>query len=460
MESDDMESEPDTDADMPRLDQPRNEHRTEREAGKPRVRELAMVATVVLLAVAIAAWWFLRRTQSGQAGRPVPAPAAGNVVPAPSGQPEASSRQQEGLVLTLSQDKLEAARIKTEPATGQPVNSAGRPPLRTTGTVASNQYKETPVFPIVGGVVRQVYPQLGNRVRRGQALLTIFSTELANAQAEYLKMAAEFEEHEKAHHRTAELVEIGAASREDLEQHKARVESMRAALAAQRQQLIQYGMTSAQVDAFKTPDQVNSLLTVAAPVSGTVISRSVNSGEVVATGKELIRVADLSTVWVLGQIYEKDMAAAREATPAVITTPAYPGTVFNGRVSYVDPRVDPQTRTAQVRIEVPNPRLTLRIGMYVDVILGGGPPPGTASAVTIPKEAVQNIGSKKVVFVATDQAGEFIQRDVTVGPESGGRVQVYSGIAAGERVVTDGSFLLRAESLKQRPDQGDTSKAQ
>src|SRR5262249_53283747 len=158
---------------------------------------------------------------------------------------------------------------------------------------------------------------------------------------------------------------IGAASREDLEQHTARLESMRALLAAQRQQLIQLGMTPRQVAAFKTPDQVDSVIQVPAPISGTVISRTVNSGEVVATGKELFRVADLSTVWVLGQIYEKDLATVREGTPAVITTPAYPARTFNGRVSYIDPRIDPQTRTAQVRIEVPNPQRILRISMYV-----------------------------------------------------------------------------------------------
>src|SRR5262249_47172679 len=294
-------------------------------------------------------------------------------------------------------------------------------------------------------------------VRKVMLLLIISSTELAKAQGEYFKMKVEYEENEKAHHRTAELVEIGAASREDLEQHTARLESMRALLAAQRQQLIQLGMTPRQVDAFKTPDQVDSVIQVAAPISGTVISRSVNSGEVVATGKELFRVADLSTVWVLGQIYEKDLATVREGTPAVITTPAYPGKTFNGRVSYIDPRIDQQTRTAQVRIEVSNPRRMLRIGMYVDVMLGSPSPAGISSAVTIPKEAGQNIGSKQVRFVATDQARGFNQRDIVTGPESGGRVPVYSGLGAGERVVTGGSFLVLAESLKQRPDQGESS---
>jgi membrane fusion protein, heavy metal efflux system len=462
MESVAMNSERKTDADLPRVKKPHNGPGPEPRRGGSRTRNLGIVVITALLAAgAIAAWLLLRKSQSSQAGRPVPAPeSAGSAVPAPSGQPETAAQQQPGeLMITLSRDKLDAAQIKTEPATEQPANSGPGPSLRTTGTVASNQYKETPVFPIAGGIVRQVNAQLGDRVRRGQPLLTLSSTELANAQAEYLKMTAEYEEHEKAHHRTAQLVEIGAASREDLEQHTARVESMRASLAGQRQQLIQLGMTAKQVEALRSPDQVNSLVSAASPVSGTVISRTVNSGEVVATGKELFRVADLSSVWVLGQVYEKDLGSVREGTPAIITTPAYQGRTFNGRVSYIDPRIDPQTRTAQVRIEVPNPGQPLKIGMYVDIALGENPAATLArqNAVVVPAGAIQMIGNTQVVYVATDQAGVFVQRQVNAGPESSGLVPVYSGVSPGERVVTDGSFLLRAESLKQKADQLDSS---
>src|SRR5262249_56781445 len=115
---------------------------------------------------------------------------------------------------------------------------------------------------------------------------------------------------------------------------------------------------------------------------------------------ELFRVADLSSVWVIGQVYEKDLASVREGTAAVVTTPAYSGKSFNGRVSYIDPRIELQTRTAQVRIEVSNPGEMLKIGMYVDVVLGGSLSSATGGAVTVPKAAVQMIGSKQVVFVA------------------------------------------------------------
>jgi RND family efflux transporter MFP subunit len=268
-------------------------------------------------------------------------------------------------------------------------------------------------------------------------------------------MFAEVEEHHQHHKRTLELVEIGAESREELEQATSNYKSAQARLSSSRQRLMLLGMTSGQIDGLRNPGQVQSLISVLAPSSGTIISRTVNPGEVVEKGKELFRVADLSTVWVIGQVYETDFRMARIGTPAVITTPAYPGRTFNGRVSYSDPRVDPQTRTAQVRVEVANPGEVLKIGMFVDVSFGGSAPtvPSEQRVVVVPRAAIQNIGTKQVVFVATAQPGVFVQREVTVGPETNGLVPINSGVSAGEHVVTEGSFLLRAESLKINPGQ-------
>jgi len=158
-------------------------------------------------------------------------------------------------------------------------------------------------------------------------------------------------------------------------------------------------------------------------------------------------------------VYESDFAKVHVGTQAVITTAAYPGRTFTGRVSYVDPRVDPQTRTAQVRIELANPGEILKIGMFVDVSFGAAAPAGTNGqpAVVVPRVAVQSIGTKQVVFVATDRPGVFVQREVSVGPDTNGLVIIYSGVDPGERVVTEGSFLLRAESLKLNPAQSSSN---
>ena len=290
---------------------------------------------------------------------------------------------------------------------------------------------------------------------RNQQLLVIFSTELAHAEGEYLKKLAELEEHHKHHQRATELVELGAISREEFEQAVSNYKVAQASVSSTRERLTLLGLTSQQVDALRSASQIKSLISVPAPASGTIINRAVNIGEVVDKGKELFRVADLSTVWVIGQIYESDFTMVRIGTHAVITTSAYPGRTFTGLVSYIDPRVDPNTRTAQVRIEVANPGEILKLGMFLDVSFGGAviAASGDNPIVVVPRSAVQFIGAKQVVFVVSEQPGVFIQRDVTVGPETNGLVPIHHGLKAGERVVTVGSFLLSAESLKLNPTQ-------
>lgn len=422
-----------------------------------------LVVIVVLLVIsAVALTLLLRSGSSGQAGRPVPAP-TGVPVPAPSDSASGTQPRPGDITITLAPEELENAQIKTEVATTQAAASpATGGESRTTGTVQANAYKEVPVLPVAGGITREVNAQLGDKVRHGQPLATIFSTELANAQGDYLKMVADLEEHHKHHQRAIELVEIGAMSREELEGAVSKYKAAQANVSTARQRLILFGMSPREVDALRTSEQVRSLVSVPAPVSGTVISRTVNPGEVVATGKELFRVADLSNIWVVGQVYESDFAKVHVGTPAVITTAAYPGRTFTGRVSYIDPRVDPQTRTAQVRIEIGNPGEILKIGMFVDVSFGAVTPAGTSGrpAVVVRRAAVQTIGTKQIVFVATDRPGVYVQREVTVGPETNGLVTIYSGVNAGERVVTEGSFLLRAESLKLNPGQSTSSNPQ
>jgi RND family efflux transporter MFP subunit len=418
-----------------------------------------IIALVVLLIASAAALTFwLRSGSSSQAGRPVPAP-TGEPVPSPF---ESGTQPRPGeITITLTPDKLQNAQIKTEPVTVQSGGAVAATGPRTTGTVQSNAYKEVPILPVAGGIVREVNTQLGERVRRGQTLAVVFSSELADAESEYLKMAADLEEHHKHHLRATELVEIGAMSREDLEGAVSKYKTAQANVSSARQRLILLGISAKEIDALR-PDLVRSLVSVVAPAAGTVISRTVNSGEVIATGKELFRVADLSRIWVMGQVYESDFAKVHVGTPALITTAAYPGRTFMGRVSYIDPRVDPQTRTAQVRIELANPNEMLKLGMFVDVSFGNGVPVATVGqpSVAVPRAAVQSIGTKQVVFALTDQQGVFVQHEVNIGPQINGLMIIYSGVSPGERVVTEGAFLLRAESLKLNPTQSTSSSVQ
>jgi RND family efflux transporter MFP subunit len=278
----------------------------------------------------------------------------------------------------------------------------------------------------------------------------VSSNELAEAQTKYLAALAELEEHHKHHARTEKLVAIGAASREELELATSKLKAAESELANLRQRLLLLGLSSQRVSALRSTSQVSSEVSLPAPASGTVTSRTVNSGEVIEANKELLRVTDLSSVWVVAQVYEKDLGKVHIGSGASITTDAYPGQVFRGQVSYVDPKVDPQTRTAQARIELANPGQHLKIGMYVNVAFAAlGVAESSVPIVSV--AAVQNMGNRQVIFVATSDPNVFAMRFVRLGPESGGFYPVLEGLSVGDRVVTEGSFMLRAEWLKSHP---------
>jgi RND family efflux transporter MFP subunit len=160
----------------------------------------------------------------------------------------------------------------------------------------------------------------------------------------------------------------------------------------------------------------------------------------------LFTVVDLSTVWVVADVYETDFARIHVGTPASITAAAYPGLTLTGRVAYVDPQVRPDTRTARIRIEVANPAGRLKLGMFVDVQAGER----TATPVVlIPASALQPSGAESVVYVATPGApGRFVERPVRLGEPVNGQIAVISGLDAGEQVVTSGVFFLHAEQQR------------
>ena len=398
------------------------------------------VAAVALIVIAIAAWLLWPK----QAGKPVPAPRAVSFEESPQ-TPTAGEQK-----LVLTPEQVGTVQLKIETIGERPSSEAAG--QMTTGVVQANSYKETPVVSLVGGIVRSVGAELGQNVRRGQRVAVVFSNELAEAQSRYLAAVATLDEHHRHHLRTIKLVEIGAASRQDLEMATSQYREAESNLANLRQKLLLLGMTTQRIDSLNSTSQISSEVTMPSPSSGTVTSRAVNPGEVIEANKELMRITDLSTVWVVGQVYEKDLATVRVGSGANITSDAYPARVFRGRISYIDPKLDPATRTAQVRIELNNPGQILKIGMYVNVAFGAL---GIAEKTTpvVPKSAVQSIGNQQYVFVATDRENEFAMRPVRLGSESYGFYPVLEGPGTGERIVTEGSFLLRAEWLKSHPTQ-------
>jgi hypothetical protein len=178
-------------------------------------------------------------------------------------------------------------------------------------------------------------------------------------------------------------------------------------------------------------------------MDGFVTERGANVGLNVDTATKLFTVVDLSTVWVVGALYEKDFAHVRVGSAATVTTSAYPGLKVAGRVSYIDPQVSQDTRTARVRVEVPNPRQELRLGMYADVEIET---PAARQAVMIPRSAVQTVGDRQVVYVASpNEPGSFAEREVRLAESSGDQVEVVSGVKPGDEIVSKGSFFVRAE---------------
>jgi len=163
----------------------------------------------------------------------------------------------------------------------------------------------------------------------------------------------------------------------------------------------------------------------------------------------LLTVTDLSYVWIEGNVLEDDFGVVHTGSGATIMTPAYPRRIYRGVVDYIEPRVDPQTRTAKVRVTIQNPGLALRMGMYVDLTFSN------AQAGRVPivaKEAIQAMASGSVVYLPVElKDGRFLQRAVRIGGENGGGVGVLEGLMQGDTVVTEGSVLLRAESLRQHP---------
>jgi multidrug efflux pump subunit AcrA (membrane-fusion protein) len=294
-----------------------------------------------------------------------------------------------------------------------------------------------------------------NRYERTTRLLIIGAAsreQMEQDNSKFKSAEAELEEARLREARAGRLLPISAEVRSAGEEALNKLRSAETELAAARQRLVLYGMSTGRVNVLRSASQITSQLAVPAPISGTVTSRSVNAGEVVDANKELMRITDLSTVWVIVQAYERDLARLRVGSGASITSDAFPERLFRGHITYIDPQLDESTRTAKVRVEVANPGRVLRFGMYVRAAFGAlGQAERTMPVV--PAAAVQSIGSQEIVFVPTSEPGRFELRPVRLGVETNGVRAVLEGLTVGEKVVTNGSFMLRAEWLKIRQAQ-------
>jgi len=343
------------------------------------------------------------------------------------------------VIVTLTDEAMKRAGIEIATVEAGSATDV----LRLPAVVEPNAYARVSVTPLVTGRVTSVSAQLGAQVRQGQTLATVFSPELADAQTQYISARAELDAHERELARTEKLVQIGAASRQELERIHAEHTGQQTRVESARSRLDLLGMSREAVESLASGKSVDASTEVPAPISGVVTERLVNMGLNVDPATKLFTVVDLSTVWIVANLYEKDFARVRVGDHATVVTPAYPDRQIQGRVSYIDPQVSPESRTTKVRVEVSNPHYDLRLGMLAEAQIQAST---STSVAFIPRIAVQNVADRSFVYVAKPGApGQFMEREVLVGQPSGERIQVVSGVVAGDKVVTEGSFFMRAE---------------
>jgi Cu(I)/Ag(I) efflux system membrane fusion protein len=295
--------------------------------------------------------------------------------------------------------------------------------IRAVGTVGYNERGLTQVTVKTSGWVREVFADsIGRPVRKGEPLLTLYSPDLLATQDEHL-LAVKAQTH------------LAASPLGDV---KANAASL---VASTRERLRLWDVTDAQMATLERRGKAEPVLTVYAPSSGIVLKREAVPGKYVEPGTILYEVVDLSTVWISADIYESEVAAVTLNQPASVTFAAYPGETFEGTVSYIYTTLNTEARTVRVRIEMPNPGLRLKPGMFGTVTLRTD----AARALVVPKEAVLDTGLRQLVFMDRGE-GAYAPYPVKLGRRSQDSVEVLEGLKEGDRIVTSANFLLDAES--------------
>lgn len=339
----------------------------------------------------------------------------------------------------LSPEALKNAGIKTAPAKAEAIAET----LAVTATIAHNQDRLFHVTPRITGRVVDVRVSLGSGVKAGSILAVLDSTELGQAKSEYIKAQTLLDLAKANYEREKSLFDQKIAAKKDVLAAEAEYRKAEAEARSFHERLRLYGLSD---QAINNLNNSPSLYTLTSPGPGVVIEREMSKGEVIEAGKKVATISDLSTVWVLLNIHEKDLAKVKQGATVKIHTESYPGEVFAGKVAYIGNVVDPQTRTVPLRVEVPNPRARLKPGMFAtaEVVTGTS----STEAIMIPSSAIQKIEGKPSVFVQ-GKDGSFAKRELDLGREFGNSVEVKAGLKEGEQVVVTGAFTLKSELLKE-----------
>jgi cobalt-zinc-cadmium efflux system membrane fusion protein len=329
--------------------------------------------------------------------------------------------------------------------------------LSLNGSVGHDENRLLQIAANVKGRVAAIPVDLGTRVRKGDPVLVIESIDLGRAREEFVKELSSLNVATRSYERAKTLAEAKAISAGELQVREGDYLAKKAAVAAAERTLHLYGDTQEAIsrlrDGVESHDPYPSAaeaatLALRAPFSGRVLDRKVTPGSLFEALQPLVTIADLSTVWVFLQAYEKDLALLREGLPVTIRTEAYPQETFHGRVDFLGGIVDEKTRTVRVRATVENRTEKLRPGMFVKAQVDVPRPKTEAHAVlAVPQAALQMLEGRTTVFVETEP-GVFVRRLVETGHTFEGFTEVLSGMKRGDLIVTEGSFVLKSEFAK------------
>ncbi len=339
---------------------------------------------------------------------------------APTDRQEEEAHEHEDGMIRVSDELAHRLGVTFEEARTEDLERT----IRGTGEVTWDETRLSVVSLRFGGWAERLHADFtGRLVEAGEPLLEVYSPELVSAQEDLLA--------------AARLAGTLASSRVPGSSDRGR-----SVVEAARERLRYWNVSDDDIRAVEESGEVQPHLTLPAPFTGYVVEKRIQAGERFESGSTLYRLADLSQVWIDVDVYERDLRFVHVGTPVEVEVAAYPGEPVQGEVAYVYPEVERDRRTARVRIELLNPAMRLKPGMY-----------GTArarvvvaeDAVTVPRDAVMHTGERSLVFVAHGE-GSYENRTIQIGAEAGGRTQVLSGLEEGELVVARAGFILDAES--------------
>jgi cobalt-zinc-cadmium efflux system membrane fusion protein len=367
----------------------------------------------------------------------------------PAKQPSGSTAPTGQVVLELPEGSVTLATLKTERVGVRPLKVVLR---AQAGKILPNENRLAHLSPRVPGRIVDVYANLGDRVKTGDQLLLLDSPELGERQLEYRKARTRLGVAEKALDRAKVLLERGAISQAEYQRREAEYENALADVRESEEKLHLLGMTEDEIARLARKDLPHAQVAqvpLRAPFTGEVIERNATVGEVVDPTKVLFTVADLSTVWVRADFPEHQVARLRKGLPIELRVAAYPKEVFRGVITYVAAVVDPATRTLMVRSDVPNPDRRLRPEMFAEVSLIIEEQPVLA----MPRAALQQVGDHTAAFLVVGLR-RFELREITIGQSAGDYVEVTGGLVGGDEVVTEGSYALKSELLREQMPAG------